>query len=56
MGSCADIRGNSKRWEEAEEEGCPESEDGEHEYEVTNGSPPSCEYTCKHCGDTQYTK
>jgi hypothetical protein len=35
---------------------CPKSPDGKHEYEVTCGSWPSCEMTCKYCGDVFYTK
>jgi hypothetical protein len=35
---------------------CPKSPNGEHKYEITCGSWPSCEMTCKHCGDVFYTK
>ena len=37
-------------------EKCPKSPDGKHKYEVTCGSPPSCEMTCKYCKDRFYTK
>lgn len=35
---------------------CLNSEDGKHHYKVTCGTWPSCEMTCKYCGDRYYTK
>jgi hypothetical protein len=35
---------------------CLKSKDKKHKYEVTCGTPPSCEMTCKYCGHRFYTK
>jgi len=37
-------------------EECPDSPNGEHDYEITSGGWPSCEMTCKYCKDRFYTK
>lgn len=42
--------------DQASDDKCPKSKDGKHKYEITCGSPPSCEMTCKHCNDSYYTK
>ena len=56
MSSSIDVGLNYRESNKIIQKECEKSSDGKHKWEITCGSWPSVEQTCKHCKQKIYSK